>query len=84
MPAGLFVEKLVENQRKAADDGGIIAQGRPLTVAAPFPDDDSDSGSAIRLPPVHEPPFGVKEHAWGSETHRVLVCGGHTMNAYSG
>eukprot|EP00969_Alexandrium_andersonii_P351281 15435096-Alexandrium_andersonii.AAC.1 len=33
---------------------------------------------------MHEPPFGKQEHAWGSETHGVIVCGGHTTNAYSG
>eukprot|EP00969_Alexandrium_andersonii_P015892 695698-Alexandrium_andersonii.AAC.1 len=33
---------------------------------------------------MHEPPYGKRGHAWGSQTHRVLVCGGHAMNAYSG
>eukprot|EP00969_Alexandrium_andersonii_P354008 15441182-Alexandrium_andersonii.AAC.1 len=33
---------------------------------------------------MRDPPFQRGEPAYGTEMHRVLVFGGHTMSAYSG
>eukprot|EP00969_Alexandrium_andersonii_P162455 7181119-Alexandrium_andersonii.AAC.1 len=42
--AEMCVDSLVENERSAVDDCGVVTQGRPLTAPAPFLDDDSNAG----------------------------------------